>query len=293
MDDLLLALVLLLVFAAVFVLFRWLLAEEPDQEMLKALGVDTGPKEVRSLLLKWSRPWFLRLVPWTRRIKAPNWRRKRERDILSAGLRDEITVEELLAYKVFLGLVALGLLLLFKHDASWWAWPLVAALGFFFPDRWVQERAKLRTREITRALPQVADMLALSVEAGLDFMAAISRVVKRSPPNALIEELSVMLGEMRMGATRADGLRNLAWRCNVMSLSSFVAVLIQADRLGVSIASVLRSQSDKLRTERFQNAERLGAQATQKILFPLIMCIMPAVFIVIVGPLILKYVFGY
>ncbi len=292
MDDALLLIILLSAFVAVFWLLRWLMAEQPDKEAMKALGVETGPKVVRSLLLRWSRPVYLRLVPWTQKIKAPEWRRKRARDILSAGLRDEITVEELLAYKFFLCGAALLLLLIFRPGSSWWVWPLVAAMGFFFPDRWVRERAKARSKEITRALPQVADMLALSVEAGLDFMAAIARVVSKSRANALTEELGVMLGEMRMGATRADGLRNLAYRCNVVSLSSFVAILIQADRLGVSIGSVLRSQSDKLRTERFQNAERLGAQASQKILFPLILCIMPAVFIVIIGPLILKYVFG-
>ncbi len=285
--------ILALAFTAVFLLGRWFFAGEVDTQALKALGVETGPKVVKSPLLKWSRPLYLRLVPLTQRIEAAEWRRKRQRDIMAGGLGDEINVEELLAYKFFMALVFLFLLVVFKASASWWVYVLVALLGFYYPDRWVKDRAKARHREITRALPHVADMLALSVEAGLDFMAAISKVVSRSKPNALIEEMNIMLGEMRVGATRADGLRNLAYRCNVASLSSFVAILIQADRLGVSIGQVLRSQADKLRTERFQRAEQLGAQATQKIIFPLVMCIMPAVFIVIIGPLILKYVFGY
>jgi tight adherence protein C len=289
----LLLLILALAFAAVFLLGRWFFAGEVDERALKALGVETGPKVVKSVLLKWSRPFYLRLAPLTQKIEAAEWRRKRQRDIMSGGLGEEITVEELLAYKFFMAGVFVFLLLVFKSNASWWVWILAAALGFYYPDRWVRDRAKARSQEITRALPHVTDMLSLSVEAGLDFIAAIGKVAANSKPNALIDELNVMMGEMRMGATRADGLRNLAFRCNVTSLSSFAAILIQADRLGVSIGQVLRSQADKLRTDRFQRAEQLGAQASQKILFPLVMCIMPAVFIVIIGPLVLKYVFGF
>ncbi|MFH1057836.1 MAG: type II secretion system F family protein [Pseudomonadota bacterium] len=292
MDQLLLIVILLLAFAAIFLLARMFFAGAQQQQALEALGVETRPRVARSLLLKLSRPFITRLLPLTRRIAAPDWRRKRSRDILAGGLTDEISVDELWAYKFFLALVALVLLFMFKHDASWWVWPLAALMGFYFPDRWVKDRVGLRQRQIVRALPNVADMLALSVEAGLDFMGAIGKVVAKSKPGPLIEELGVMLGEIRLGASRADGLRNLAYRCNVTSLSAFVAVLIQADRLGVSIGQVLRAQSDKLRTDRFQQAERLGAQATQKILLPLILCIMPAVFIIIIGPLVLKYVLG-
>lgn len=293
MSQLILAAVLICAFAAVFLLARtfWLRGRQDDT--LEALGATVKTRVARSLLLKWSRPFLARLAPLTNRVPAETWRRRRQRDLLAGGLTGEISLDELWAYKFFLALVALVLLFMFKHDASWWAWPLAALLGFYFPDRWVRDRVNLRQRQIVRALPQVADMLALSVEAGLDFMGALAKVVKKSRPNPLVEELGAMLREIQLGASRADGLRGLAWRCNVMSLSSFVAVLIQADRLGVSIGQVLRAQSDKLRTERFQQAERLGAQATQKILFPLVLCIMPAVFIIIIGPLILKYALGY
>jgi tight adherence protein C len=292
MPALLLILILALVFAAIFILLRQFTATKGEEVALAAVGEAAGPKIPRSLLQKLSRPAYLRLTPVTKNVKAPQWRRKKARAIVAAGMQAEISVEELLAYKFFLAIVALLLLALFNHQASWWAWPLATFLGFYFPDRWLRDRVRQRAHKITRALPHLVDMLALSVEAGLDFMAAIGKVVKKSPPSPLVDELSVMLGEIRMGASRADGLRNLAQRCDVASLSAFVAVLIQADRLGVSIGHVLRTQSDKMRTDRFQEAERQGAMASQKILFPLILCIMPAVFIVILGPLILKYVFG-
>jgi tight adherence protein C len=293
LSQLLLILILLLAFGAVFLVARIFFAGAAKEQALEALGGQARTEVSRSLLLKLSRPFIIRLLPVTRGISAPEWRRKRQRDILAGGLVEEITVDELWAYKFFLAVVALVLLFLFNHDASWWAWPLAALLGFYFPDRWVKDRVNLRQRQIVRALPNVADMLALSVEAGLDFMGAIGKVVAKSRPSPLTEELGLMLGEIRLGASRSEGLRNLSYRCNVTSLSAFVAVLIQADRLGVSIGQVLRAQSDKLRTDRFQQAERLGAQATQKILLPLILCIMPAVFVVIIGPLVLKYVLGF
>lgn len=280
-------------FAAIFIFFRLFFQNEAEVQARRVLGLEGKPRVVRSALLKLSRPFYLRIMPYTNQFKWEGWRRKRLKQIVAAGMTDEVTVDELWAYKFFLAVVGLWLVFMFNHTAAWWVWLLAGLAGFFFPDRWLADRVKLRAKQITRALPHVVDMLALSVEAGLDFMGAIGRVVAKSKPGALIDELGIMLGEMRMGANRQDAMRNLANRCDISDLSSLVAILIQADKLGVSIGRVLRAQSDKMRSERFQRAERLGAQATQKILFPLILCIMPAVFVVIMGPLLLKYIFGY
>ena len=95
-----------------------------------------------------------------------------------------------------------------------------------------------------------------------------------------------------MGASRQQALRSLSWRANMPEIRSFSALLIQADILGASVGPVLRAQSDLVRTRRFQEAERKGAYAAQKILFPLILCIMPAVFVVIFGPILLNFVYG-
>ncbi len=291
-DELLLGAALGLVFLAGFFAVRPFFAGEAEARARKALGVEEKPRVYRSVLHKWSRPFYLRLTPLVEGAMPAEWRRKRAREIVAAGMSGEIDPAELWAYQTWLALVALGLLALFVSEPAWWAWPLAAALGFWFPGRWLKDRVRLRQGQILRALPDVVDMLALSVEAGLDFMAAIGKVTQKSRPGPLVEELKTMLGEVRMGASRADGLRNLAQRCDVAALSAFVAVLVQADRLGVSIGQVLRAQADKMRADRFQRAERLGAQASQKILFPLILCIMPAVFIVILGPLLLRYALG-
>ena len=284
---------LIFCFAATFIFFRAVFFSQTEEELFHALDIAPPTKVSASPLFRLSRVFVIRLMPLTTRIQAVEWRRKRQRDLLTGGLREEITLDELWAYKFWLAGVALIMVALINCEASLWIWGAAGVVGFFFPDQWVKDRVKKRSHDIARALPQVADMLALSVEAGLDFVAAVGKVVNRSEGNALVDELGVMLNEMRMGASRADALRSLAGRCNLPELSSFVSVLVQADQMGVSISQVLRAQSDRLRTERFQKAERQGALATQKILFPLVVCIMPAVFIVFFGPLILKYAFSF
>ncbi|MEZ4819731.1 MAG: type II secretion system F family protein [Bdellovibrionota bacterium] len=104
-----------------------------------------------------------------------------------------------------------------------------------------------------------------------------------------MEELDIVLKEIRLGTTRSDALRNLGERLDIEEIASFTSLLIQADQLGSSIGMVLRAQSDQLQTRRFQNAETAGAKASQLILLPLVFCIFPAVFIVILGPLVIKF----
>jgi tight adherence protein C len=284
--------IIALVAAAGFFFVRQFFSREGEAELLESLGVKTGQRETKSPLLRVSRPFILYLIQFTQDIKMPEWRRKRQREIQAAGMLNEISVEELLAYKFFLAILFFLALLIYFSGAAWWVFIVVPLLGFFYPDRWLGDRKKKRAHEIVRALPDVVDMLALSVEAGLDFVAAVNKVVRKSRPGPLVHELGLVINEMRLGATRSDAFRNMAFRCDVRELSSFVSILVQADKLGVSIGKVLRAQSDKMRTERFQKAERLGAIASQKLLFPLVLCIMPAIFIVFFGPLIVRFVTG-
>ncbi|NCC23698.1 MAG: type II secretion system F family protein [Deltaproteobacteria bacterium] len=292
MSSLILLGILVLICVAGYIFTAQFFAREGDVDRLEVLGVKDGRKETKSLLLRLSRPFLPHLMHVTQNLAMPEWRRKRQRQLLAAGMSDEITIEELLAYKAFMALVALILLAVFKPDTSWWVFVIVPLIGFFFPDQWLADRVKRRGKAISRALPDVVDMLALSVEAGLDFVAAMNKVVKKSRPGPLIDELAQSLAEMRVGSSRADALRNMAFRCNLRELNSFVSLLVQADKLGVSIGKVLRNQSERMRMERFQKAERLGAEASQKILFPLVLCIMPAVFIVFFGPLVIRFLTG-
>ena len=135
-------------------------------------------------------------------------------------------------------------------------------------------------------MPFMVDMLALSVEAGLDFMAAITRVVEKAPESALTDEFEILLREVKVGASRAEALRNLAWRINSTVMSSFCATLIAADSVGASIGPILKALSQDIRQKRSADAEKLGAQAATKILFPMMLLVLPAVAIMIFIPFI-------
>jgi tight adherence protein C len=160
--------------------------------------------------------------------------------------------------------------------------------GYFYPDKvWLPSVIKERQENIRRAMPFVVDLLALSTEAGLDFMGAIGKVAEKAKPSPLIQEFETLLKEIKVGSSRAEAMRSFAWRVDMQEISSFVAVLVSADEMGASIGKILRQQSEQIRHERFIRAEKAGAQASQKILLPMIFFIIPAIFIIIFGPFIL------
>jgi tight adherence protein C len=160
---------------------------------------------------------------------------------------------------------------------------LFAAIGFFLPAVWLRLRVRSRQKEIARALPDALDMLSIGVEAGLAFESALLRVAEQWD-NALTEEFRRAVQEMRLGAGREEALRRMAERTGVEDLATFVAVLIQSSRMGVSIAQVLEAQAAQMRLKRRQRAETEARQASIKMIFPLVFLIFPAMFVVILGP---------
>ncbi len=166
----------------------------------------------------------------------------------------------------------------------------IIAFGFYFPVMNMNERIGRRHRSIALQLPDALDLLTISVEAGLDFMTAMKRVVEKQPSGPLRDELERFFRQIELGRTRREALREMANRVQLADLSTVVSSLIQADRLGASIGPILRVQSDMARTRRGQRAEKSAQEAPVKMLAPLIICIFPAVFIMIFAPIIIQMI---
>jgi tight adherence protein C len=162
-------------------------------------------------------------------------------------------------------------------------------IGFFVPDYWLVTRIKARQKAIVLAIPDVLDLLTISVKAGLGFDAALGKVVEKTE-GPLTDEFRRAMAEIRIGKARRDALKELVGRTNVPALTNFIGAIIQAEQLGVAIANVLEVQSEQLRIERRQRAEEMAAKAPIKMLFPLVGCIFPSMFIVILGPAIILIV---
>jgi tight adherence protein C len=159
----------------------------------------------------------------------------------------------------------------------------LAALGWFAPTMWIYQLGYDRTEKLRNELPDAIDLLTISVEAGLAFDAALAQVA-RNTEGPLGQEFFRVLQEMQIGTGRLDALRALSERTNLDELRVFVGALVQAESFGIPIANVLRVQSREMRVKRRQRAEEKAAKVPVKILFPLIFCIMPALFIVVLGP---------
>ncbi len=163
------------------------------------------------------------------------------------------------------------------------------AFGWTIPEFWLGGRVKKRQKAIIMMIPDSLDLLTISVRAGLGFDAALGKVVEKLK-GPLTEEFRRALAEVRVGKARRDALRDIVARTEVPALTNFIGAIIQAEQLGVSISKVLQVQSEQLRIERRQRAEEQAAKAPIKMLFPLVGCIFPSLFIVILGPAIILIV---
>jgi tight adherence protein C len=204
-----------------------------------------------------------------------------------AGEPSADAVDRFLAGQV-LGVAVAGVASIFCFIAldgmlKWAAILLVLLVGVFGPSAVLNRRVEERQHELRIKLPDILDLLTISVEAGLGFEQALDRTVA-AVPGPLSEEFGRMLGEVRAGASRADAMRSLEARCNVPEVRSFVLAILQADTFGVSIGRVLRAQADEMRVKRRQLAQEQAQKAPVKMLIPMVFCIFPALFVIVLGP---------
>lgn len=210
--------------------------------------------------------------------------------LVKAGYRKS---SSLLVFAGAKAILAAGAFLLiypyaFAHTHKFLASIVLAALASFVlyiaPNVWLNEKIKRRQTEIFHALPDVLDLLTVCVEAGLGLDAAIVRIIDEFKENVLAQEFKTASIEVRAGKPRMDALRDMGERTGVDDIKALVALLIQAEKLGASLARSLRVHSDSLRTKRRQIAEEMAAKTTIKMVFPLAFCVFPALMVVILGP---------
>ncbi|MCZ7664099.1 MAG: type II secretion system F family protein [Thermoleophilia bacterium] len=234
-------------------------------------------------------PVLARLVAASRLVTPIGRVRRLQTKVERAGRPWNLDLNGLLAVKfvcLLLGLIVIVVLAAFRWlPAIWFLLAAVAVVAgsYYLPDLLLWSWIRGRQRRIARTLPDFLDLLTVTAEAGLGLDSAMAKIAEKLR-DPLREEILITLHHMRIGQTREAALREFAARCDVKELDNFVSALIQSQRLGVPLGKILRTQSDTMRTMRRQTIEEAAQKAPIKMLFPLILCIFPSLFVVILGP---------
>ena len=236
-------------------------------------------------------------LSYAQKIKNPKYRANVEKKIITAGLTKELNVDEFLglqmlwgiAFPILFTIFNLSLQLEFPHYLSL----VISGVGFYFPHAYCNSCKQKRHLSIIGDLPVFVDILALSTEAGLDFMGSIQKITEKAPKESILaKEFLVLLKDIKLGQSRKKALTSLDERVALPELKSIVSVVRDADETGASIAVALKAKSAQIRFERFTKAEEAGAKAAQKILLPMMLFIIPAIFVVIFAPVAFQFLGG-
>ena len=294
-DILLYAGILLAGFSVMWTVFTIFSVNEDN----KALSWATGdqPDKSESPIINMSRPLVHQLtLKYAKRVANDNMRKNIDFKILTAGLENEINTEEFIGLKLLWGVFFPALIAILNFSLQLgYPWPVVALavpFGWMIPDMHANKMKKERYNSVVIDLPFFVDLLALSTQAGADFIGAIQKISDKAENSTLAREFDKVLRDIRLGSTREKSLKNMAYRLDIPEVNSFVNVLCDADQTGASIGDVLKEQSEQMRLERFVRAEKAGAKASQTILIPMMIFIIPAVFIMVFAPVGLQFIYG-
>lgn len=213
-----------------------------------------------------------------------NTRNRTEEQLQMCGFDQAVSANEFIAIRILYMISGAAFMLLCMISGRGMLGILCFALLAIYPTAWIRTRIQKRHLEILKALPNILDLLTLSIEAGKDFMSAMRDILARRRRDALAEELDRTFKEIQLGKPRAKALKDLAQRVRQPDLTTVLNSIIQAEELGVSIGELLRIQGDLLRSKRFSRAEKLANEAPVKILLPMAIFIFPAVFIILMAP---------
>jgi tight adherence protein C len=270
-------------------------SDDPIQDRLSELTVSDEPMSLEELELSQDfgqrilLPFFNRIGETAQRFTPQATLENARQRLEMAGNPMQMNPAFFLMLRFVFALLFGGLLLLIfaRTDGNWLQGMGISLLfmliGFAFPNLWLSGRISARQKAVFRAMPDALDLLTISVEAGLGFDAAMAKVHEKWI-NELALEFGRVIQEIRLGKLRRDGLRDMAERLGVNEMTSFVAAVIQSEQLGVSMAKVLRIQSDQMRVRRRQMAEEEAHKAPIKMVFPIALLIFPSIMIILLGP---------
>jgi tight adherence protein C len=262
-----------------------------DRTTRKAIEVNLGLTQAGSKPSSWSVPQQMQEL--ARRVTPKGYAAFLDKRLAAAGRPRSWPLDRVLVLKPILALVGLGFgLFILKSSFS----PLLVlftiaacVLCYFLPDLLLQSTGQKRRESMQRSMPNMLDQMLISVEAGVGFEAAMARAAENST-GPLAEEFIRTLQDIQVGRARRDAYLALGERASFQDLSSFIRAVVQADQYGIAIAKVLRAQAKEMRTKRRQRAEEQAMKIPVKIIFPLMLTILPALFIVVMGPAVMNIV---
>lgn len=281
---------------AVYLFMSTIFRNNSDSDALAWASGDE-PVKSKSGLINFSRPLVHNFtVQHATRVKSTRYRESVRRKLLTAGLSGELNVDEFIGLQILWG-VMMPIALLVLNFALQLGYPpmicvLIGMFGVYYPHLYCRQEQTRRYTSIISDLPFFIDLLALSTKAGMDFVGAIQHIVEKAENSVLADEFQLVLKDIKLGSARKDAMGALAERLDVPELTSFIAVLRDADETGSPISQVLSDQSVQMRLERFVRAEKAGAKASQLMMIPMMAFVMPAVMIIVFGPVILQFIYG-
>ncbi|MEM7828686.1 MAG: type II secretion system F family protein [Candidatus Aenigmatarchaeota archaeon] len=219
------------------------------------------------------------------RLVTPRYIEYINRNLTSAGFNRIKNAKIFICIQEYLFLLSfIGLSIFFNARFALVFSIILLFLPIFLLKRNVQKRQSM----ILLDLPFHIDLLTICIDAGIDFAAALEKIIKNGKPGPLMDEFNITLRKIKMGTSRGDALMEMAERINLNELSSIISAIVHADKMGTGMSNVLRIQANNLRIKRFQKAEKLAAEAPVKMLLPLLLFIFPSVFIILLSPIILR-----
>lgn len=266
-------------------IFVWLLSLLPEENRAY---MDPVPSWVRPIwpLVRLVSHFFCSSVP-------PQYMDRLDQKLQKTGALYVLTAEDFLALCITLALlfplVAAVPMATGKSGIIWPVLLVMMAMGALLPMMWISDTHKRRDRDIIRNLPVFLEYLTMCVDAGLNFLGALQQAVDKGPDGAMKNEFRIVLRDIRSGLPRSEALQRMEERVNLKDLTTFVRSVIQAEKMGSSLRTTLQIQAQQRLEERFQRAEKTAMQAPVKLIIPLIMFIFPLTFVILLFPIVVKF----